>query len=238
MCPVARDLFSRNESRDAVDVLTWKDVLAEEKCQPYFLELLKFVELERSSGKQIYPPNSDVFRALSGTPFNEVKVVILGQDPYHGPNQAHGLCFSVKPPVPPPPSLINIFKELQSDVQIRPPSHGCLQKWASQGVLLLNSVLTVQEGKPGSHANKGWERFTDAVIHTVNERRHNIVFLLWGAYAQRKANFVDRTRHTVLSAPHPSPLSAYNGFFGSKHFSKANQFLGERGLTPIDWNLD
>lgn len=217
--------------------ITWSDVLAREKKESYFQEVLAFVETERSSGKVVYPQNSEVFNALALTPFQDVKVVILGQDPYHGPNQAHGLCFSVKPPTPPPPSLVNIFLELRSDLGIQRPNHGNLESWAKQGVLLLNSVLTVEEGKAGSHANKGWERFTSKVIEELNARRQNIVFLLWGAYAQKKADFVDRTRHLVLTAPHPSPLSAHRGFLGCKHFSQANSYLERHGLPPIDWNL-
>jgi uracil-DNA glycosylase len=217
--------------------LSWTDVLAGEREQPYFKELLKFVEHERTAGKVIYPKNSEVFNALSYTPFCSVKVVILGQDPYHGPNQAHGLCFSVKPPTPPPPSLVNIFLELKKDLDMPRPAHGCLESWAKQGVLLLNSVLTVEEGKPGSHANRGWERFTDRIIRELNDRREHLVFLLWGAYAQKKAGFVNRSKHLVLEAPHPSPLSAHRGFLGCRHFSKANGYLSEHGMSPIDWRL-
>lgn len=217
--------------------LSWADVLRDEKQQPYFKELLSFVERERASGKRIYPPNADVFNALAFTPFSDVKVVILGQDPYHGPNQAHGLCFSVKPPTPPPPSLVNIFLELKKDLGIERPSHGNLESWARQGVLLLNAVMTVEEGKAGSHANKGWERFTSSVIQHLNNERENLVFLLWGAYAQKKAECVDRAKHLVLMAPHPSPLSAHRGFLGCGHFSKANAYLVEHGLAPINWAL-
>jgi uracil-DNA glycosylase len=216
---------------------TWKDVLAGEKEQPYFTELLAFVAAERASGKTVYPANSEVFNALTFIPFDNVKVVILGQDPYHGPHQAHGLCFSVKPPTPPPPSLVNMFLELQSDLGIKRPTHGCLESWAKQGVLLLNAVLTVEEGKAGSHANRGWEKFTDRVIRELNDRRDHIVFLLWGSYAQRKAAFVDRSRHLVLEAPHPSPLSAYRGFLGCRHFSKANEYLKRWGVPEIAWEL-
>jgi uracil-DNA glycosylase len=217
--------------------LSWSDVLAAEKREPYFHEVLAFVEGERGAGKTIYPPNSDVFNALAYTPFSDVKVVIIGQDPYHGPNQAHGLCFSVKPPTPPPPSLVNIFLELKSDLGMERPSHGNLESWARQGVLLLNAVLTVEEGKPGSHANKGWERFTSKVIEELNVRKEHLVFLLWGAYAQKKAEFVDRTKHLVLTAPHPSPLSAHRGFLGCKHFSQTNEYLTRHHLEPIDWRL-
>jgi uracil-DNA glycosylase len=217
--------------------LSWSKVLTEEKQQPYFKEILAFVERERASGKTVYPPNLDVFNALAYTPFSDVKVVIIGQDPYHGPSQAHGLCFSVKPPTPPPPSLVNIFLELKSDLGIERPNHGNLESWARQGVLLLNAVLTVEEGKPGSHATKGWERFTSKVIEELNVRKEHLVFLLWGAYAQKKADFVDRTKHLVLTAPHPSPLSAHRGFLGCKHFSQANAYLARHHIQPIDWSL-
>lgn len=217
--------------------LTWADILAAEKQQAYFKEILSFVEAERAGGKIIYPPNSDVFNALAFTPLTNVKVVIIGQDPYHGPHQAHGLCFSVKAPTPPPPSLVNIFLELKNDIGIERPNHGDLESWARQGVLLLNAVLTVEEGKPGSHANKGWERFTSKIIEELNARKEHLVFLLWGAYAQKKAESVDRSRHLVLTAPHPSPLSAHRGFLGCKHFSQANAYLTQHGLEPIDWTL-
>jgi len=217
--------------------ITWSEALSGEREQPYFKTLLEFVEGERRAGKVIYPKNAEVFNAMQCTPFDQVKVVILGQDPYHGPNQAHGLCFSVKSPTPPPPSLVNIFLELESDLGIQRPSHGDLEGWARQGVLLLNAVLTVEEGKPGSHALQGWERFTDRVVREINDRRDNVVFLLWGAYAQKKGAIVDRSRHLVLEAPHPSPLSAHRGFLGCKHFSKANEYLAQHGLAPIDWRL-
>jgi uracil-DNA glycosylase len=216
---------------------TWAEVLTQDKQEPYFKEVLAFVERERTAGKVVYPPNAQVFNALALTPFQDVKVVILGQDPYHGPNQAHGLCFSVKPPTPPPPSLVNIFLELKNDLGMERPNHGNLESWAKQGVLLLNSVLTVEEGKPGSHANQGWERFTSAVIQHLNDEREHLVFLLWGAYAQKKAEFVDRRKHLVLMAPHPSPLSAHRGFLGCGHFSKANEYLKQHGLAPITWAL-
>lgn len=217
--------------------ISWSDVLAAEKQQPYFKEMLAFVERERASGKAIYPQKSDVFNALAYTPFSDVKVVIIGQDPYHGPHQAHGLCFSVNPPTSPPPSLVNIFLELKGDLGIERPSHGNLESWARQGVLLLNAVLTVEDGKPGSHAQKGWERFTSKVIEELNARKESLVFLLWGAYAQKKADFVDRTKHLVLTAPHPSPLSAHRGFLGCKHFSQANAYLARHHRAPIDWRL-
>lgn len=216
---------------------TWEEVLKQEKQEPYFKELLAFVEKERASGKKIYPPNAEVFNALTLTAFTDVKVVILGQDPYHGPSQAHGLCFSVKPPTPPPPSLNNIFLELKKDLGIERPSHGNLESWAKQGVLLLNAILTVEDGKPGSHANRGWERFTSSIIQHLNKEREHLVFLLWGAYAQKKAECVDRTKHLVLMAPHPSPLSAHRGFLGCGHFSKTNAYLIQKALPPIEWTL-
>lgn len=225
------------EASYIVESKTWAEVLQGEREQSYFKELLAFVEGERRAGRIIYPQNSDVFNALSYTAFGDVKVVILGQDPYHGPNQAHGLCFSVKPPTPPPPSLVNIFIELEREFGFMRPSHGCLESWAKQGVLLLNAVLTVEEGKAGSHANRGWEKFTDRVIRELNDRREHIVFLLWGAYAQKKAAFVDRKRHLVLEAPHPSPLSAHRGFLGCGHFTKANEYLKAHGIPEIDWRL-
>lgn len=229
-------IHSASSAEEHSDIL-WRDVLNAEKQKPYFRDLLAFVEQERARGVTIYPKNADVFNALAFTPFAQVKVVILGQDPYHGPNQAHGLCFSVKPPVPPPPSLLNIFRELKSDLGIESPSHGCLESWARQGVLLLNAVLTVEAEKAGSHAGRGWEQFTDRVIQELNQRRTHLVFLLWGAYAQKKASFVDRSKHLVLEAPHPSPLSAHRGFLGCRHFSQANAYLIAQGQTPVDWRL-
>ncbi len=216
---------------------SWLEPLTGEFEQPYMAELKRFLADERAKGRTIFPRASNWFRALDLTPPDKVRVVILGQDPYHGPDQAHGLCFSVMPGVRPPPSLVNIFKEMQSDLRIRPSSHGFLEHWAGQGVLLLNSVLTVEAGQAASHRDRGWERFTDAVIRLVNEQPEPVVFMLWGSYAQKKAAFVDGSRHLVLKAPHPSPLSAYSGFFGCKHFSKANAFLESKGLTPIDWAL-
>lgn len=217
---------------------TWKEALGEEKQQPYFQHILQQVHNERMSGKIVYPPQNEVFSAFSLTEFCDVKVVILGQDPYHGPNQAHGLAFSVKPPVAPPPSLVNMYKELSQDiVGFQIPQHGYLVDWAKQGVLLLNTVLTVQQGMAHSHAKLGWETFTDKVIAQLNEHRENIVFLLWGSHAQKKGQFIDRSRHCVLTAPHPSPLSAHRGFFGCKHFSKANTYLREKGIPEIQWQL-
>ncbi|MBX7136933.1 MAG: uracil-DNA glycosylase [Oligoflexia bacterium] len=218
--------------------LTWKEVLHGERDQPYFKELIATVERERAAGKLIYPRNSEVFNALHFTDFSAVKVVIVGQDPYHGPNQAHGLSFSVKPGIEPPPSLQNIFKEIKNELGVEFDRHfGCLEQWAAQGVLLLNAVLTVEAGRAGSHANRGWERFTDRVIHELALHRTNLVFMLWGAYAQKKCAFIDRSRHLVLESPHPSPLSASRGFFGCGHFIKANQFLKDKGLAEIDWSL-
>jgi uracil-DNA glycosylase len=215
----------------------WRDRLKGEFEQPYMADLKRFLVAERERGRRIFPKGSEWFRALDLTPLERVRVVILGQDPYHGAGQAHGLCFSVQPSVRPPPSLINIFKELASDLGIKPARHGLLDHWARQGVLLLNSVLTVEMGRAASHRDRGWERFTDAVVAEVNAKPEPVVFLLWGSYAQKKAAFVDQTRHLVLKAPHPSPLSAHSGFFGCRHFSKANAFLESRGLAPIDWAL-
>lgn len=217
--------------------VTWKELLGAEKEKDYFQRLLSFVESERAKGKQIYPRNKDIFNALCFTPFEAIRVVILGQDPYHGPDQAHGLCFSVPPGIEQPPSLRNIFREINDDIGCSPPKHGCLTSWAKQGVLLLNAVLTVEAGKAGSHAKKGWEEFTDTIIQLINKKKRGVVFLLWGSYAQKKAAFIERDHHTVLSAPHPSPLSAHRGFFGCRHFSKANQALITRGYTPIEWEI-
>ncbi|MCK8831979.1 uracil-DNA glycosylase [Haemophilus influenzae] len=214
----------------------WTDVIGTEKAQPYFQHALQQVHLARASGKTIYPPQEDVFNAFKYTAFEDVKVVILGQDPYHGANQAHGLAFSVKPEVAIPPSLLNIYKELTQDISgFQMPSNGYLVKWAEQGVLLLNTVLTVERGMAHSHANLGWERFTDKVIAVLNEHREKLVFLLWGSHAQKKGQIIDRTRHLVLTAPHPSPLSAHRGFFGCRHFSKTNSYLESNGMKPIDW---
>jgi len=216
---------------------SWRVPLQGEFDSPYMAVLKRFLIEEKAAGKTIYPPGGEWFHALDATPLDRVKVVILGQDPYHGPDQAHGLSFSVRKNVPIPPSLTNIYKELHDDMSINPASHGNLEAWAAQGVLLLNSVLTVEAHQPASHRNKGWERFTDAVIRLVDAREQPAVFILWGSYAQKKAAFVDRSRHLVLKAPHPSPLSAHNGFFCSRPFSQANAFLEEKGLAPIDWAL-
>jgi len=215
----------------------WRERLRGEFEQPYMSELKRFLLAERGRGRRIFPKGSEWFRALDLTPLEKVRVVILGQDPYHDLGQAHGLCFSVRHGVQPPPSLVNIFKELRSDVGVEPARHGFLEHWAEQGVLLLNSVLTVEMGRAASHREKGWERFTDAIIQLVNAKQEPVVFMLWGSYAQKKAAFVDTSRHLVLKAPHPSPLSAHSGFFGCRHFSKANAFLEAHGLPPIDWAL-
>ncbi|MFA5970437.1 MAG: uracil-DNA glycosylase [Sphingomonas sp.] len=219
----------------------WLNPLRGEFDSDYMAALKAFLVAEKAAGKQIFPRGSAWFRALDLTPPGDVRVVILGQDPYHGAGQAHGLCFSVPPGVRPPPSLGNIYKELKADLGIDPPGHGFLEAWAKQGVLLLNSVLTVESARAASHAGRGWEKFTDAVIRLVAARPDPVVFMLWGAYAQKKASFVDSVeqggRHLVLKAAHPSPLSAHNGFLGCRHFSKANAFLASRGLPPIDWAL-
>jgi len=216
---------------------SWLERLGGEFEQSYMADLKRFLLAEKQQGKHIFPKGSNWFRALDLTPLEKVRVVILGQDPYHGEGQAHGLCFSVPSGVQPPPSLINIYKELKSDLDIKPARHGFLEHWAKQGVLLLNSVLTVEMGRAASHRERGWERFTDRIIAEVNAKREGVVFMLWGSYAQKKAAFVDKSKHLVLKAPHPSPLSAHSGFFGCKHFSKANAFLESRGMTPIDWAL-
>ena len=224
-------------SRDIKLDPSWLEPLRSEFEQPYMAELKRFLMAERERGKQIFPRASEWFRALDLTPLDAVRVVILGQDPYHGPGQAHGLCFSVKDGVRPPPSLVNIYKELESDLGIAPRRHGFLEYWARQGVLLLNSVLTVEMGLAASHRDRGWERFTDRIVEQVNAKPEPVVFMLWGSYAQKKAAMVDTSRHLVLKAAHPSPLSAHSGFFGCRHFSKANAFLESRGLPPIDWAL-
>lgn len=216
---------------------TWLEVLGEEFDQPYMTQLKEFLVSQKSAGKTIYPAGYNWFSAFNSTPFDQVKVVILGQDPYHGPNQAHGLCFSVLPGVAIPPSLRNMYQELHSDLGISPPNHGCLNQWAEQGVLLLNATLTVEQGNAGAHQGQGWEQFTDRAVQVLNEQREGLIFLLWGSYAQKKGALIDTTKHRVLKAPHPSPLSAYRGFFGCKHFSMTNQYLNEQGLAPIDWQL-
>jgi uracil-DNA glycosylase len=216
---------------------SWLEPLKAEFAEPYMAELKRFLVAERERGRRIFPRGSEWFRALDLTALDKVRIVILGQDPYHGEGQAHGLCFSVQPGVRPPPSLVNIYKELESDISIRPRRHGHLEHWAEQGVLLLNSVLTVEMGRAASHRDRGWERFTDRIIREVNAKPDPVVFMLWGSYAQKKAAFVDSSKHLVLEAAHPSPLSAHSGFFGCRHFSKANTFLKSRGLEPVDWAL-
>lgn len=217
----------------------WREKLIEEIQKPYMQSLSSFLEQERQAGKVVYPPREDIFSAFSHTPYNEVKVVIVGQDPYHGPDQAHGLSFSVRRGITPPPSLVNIYKELNSDLGIPIPDHGCLLSWSKQGVLLLNATLTVLEKEPKSHYGKGWERFTDFVVELLANREDPIVFMLWGRSAKEKCEkMAVHKNHLVLTAMHPSPLSAYNGFFGCKHFSQANAFLQKMGKKPIDWNVD
>ncbi|MBQ9469968.1 MAG: uracil-DNA glycosylase [Bacteroidales bacterium] len=212
----------------------WKSVLINEFQHEYFAQLKAFL-LNEKRRYTVYPPGNQIFEAFNSTPFEQVKVVILGQDPYHGPGQAHGLCFSVQHGVPIPPSLRNIYKELQADLGISPPPHGHLARWAEQGALLLNATLTVRAGCAGSHQNQGWERFTDAAIAALSAHRQHLVFMLWGSYAQSKTALIDARRHLVLSSPHPSPLSASRGFFGCKHFSQANAYLQQHGIAPIDW---
>ncbi len=216
---------------------SWLRHLKPEFEQTYMVSLRQFLRDQKQKGKQIYPAGNHIFTAMNTTTLEQVKVVILGQDPYHGPGQAHGLSFSVLPGVPIPPSLRNMYKELQTDLDIAPASHGYLLPWAEQGVLLLNSVLTVEAHKAGSHQGKGWERFTDAVIKVLNEQGEPKVFMLWGSYAQKKGAVIDRNRHEVLQAPHPSPLSAHRGFFGCRHFSQANACLQHWGRAPIEWQL-
>lgn len=217
---------------------SWKRVLHNEFSKPYFLEAVTFIKTEKALGKTIYPPGSLIFNAFNSTPFDKVKVVLLGQDPYHGKGQAHGLSFSVLPGIKPPPSLMNIFKELHDDIGIRPPSHGTLTRWAEQGVLLLNASLSVRENEPMSHGAIGWTMFTDSVISKISSEKENVVFLLWGKFAQQKQELIDETKHLVLKAAHPSPFSANNGFFGCRHFSKTNEYLVKNGIDPIDWSLN
>ncbi len=216
---------------------TWSSKLEGEFEKPYFTNLVDFVRTEYRQ-HMIYPPGKQVFRALDVCDFEDVRVVVLGQDPYHGPGQAHGLCFSVPEGIAVPPSLVNIYKELESDLGCSRPASGNLARWAEQGVLLLNATLTVRAHQAGSHQGKGWEEFTDAVIRILAEEREGIVFMLWGSYAQRKGRMIDRQRHLVLEAPHPSPLSAHRGFLGCRHFSRANTYLMEKGLPPINWCMD
>ena len=216
---------------------SWKKILFKEFGEGYMRSLRQFLLNEKSKGKQIFPPGDEIFTALNTTAFDDVNVVILGQDPYHGAGQAHGLCFSVKHDVEIPPSLVNIYKELENDLGLIQPAHGCLTYSAEQGVLLLNAVLTVEAERAASHQGKGWEQFTDKIVAILNEKKMGIVFILWGSYAQKKGAIIGRQKHLVLQSPHPSPLSASRGFFGNHHFSKANDYLESQGKAPIDWQL-
>lgn len=215
----------------------WREVIGGEFEKDYMQSLREFLLQRKQQGAVIYPPTNQWFSALNTTPFEDVRVVVLGQDPYHGVGQAHGLCFSVTPGIKVPPSLANIYKEIKSDLGIDQPNHGCLISWAQQGVLLLNATLTVEDGCAGAHQGKGWEQFTDEIIKAVNQKREGVVFMLWGSYAQKKSIMIDSSRHLILKSVHPSPLSAYRGFFGCGHFSAANHYLQERGVKPIDWQL-
>ena len=216
---------------------SWKEVLKSEFIKPYFLQIVTFLKTERLAGETIFPPGPFMFNAFNTTPFPKVKVVLLGQDPYHGPGQAHGLCFSVQTGINPPPSLNNIFKELNSDIRMPIPNHGNLTKWAEQGVLLLNASLTVRANEPMSHSKIGWATFTDSVIKKISDQKKRVVFILWGKFAQEKQVLIDETKHLVLKAAHPSPFSANNGFFGCRHFSKTNEYLTKNGIDPVDWSL-
>lgn len=216
---------------------SWKEVLKDEFKKPYFKGIKEHLKTEREQGKKIYPAGSNIFKAFNTTPFHNVKIVVLGQDPYHGAGQAMGLSFSVPKGVPPPPSLINIFKELHEDTGTPIPRHGDLSSWAEQGVLLLNAALTVRAGEPMSHSKIGWQTFTNTVISIIGHQLENVVFMLWGKFAQEKVALLDASKQHILKAPHPSPLSAHNGFFGCRHFSKANNFLMKKGIQPIDWSL-
>lgn len=232
------DISAMTNSRKPIDLHpSWLAHLAPEFEQPYMQQLKQFLLLQKQAGNVIYPESKNIFNAFNSTPLDQVKVVILGQDPYHGPGQAHGLCFSVQPGIQPPPSLQNMFKELRRDLGVNIPAHGCLQAWANQGVLLLNATLTVEQARAGSHQGQGWEAFTDKAIQLVNNQCQGVVFLLWGSYAQKKAIFIDTNKHLVLKAPHPSPLSAHRGFIGCGHFSAANQYLQRCSKLPIDWQL-
>ena len=216
---------------------SWKAILKAEFEKPYFQEISRFLKSEKAAGKTIYPSGPLIFNAFNSTPFDKVKVVILGQDPYHGEGQAHGLCFSVQKGIKPPPSLVNIYKEMKSDLGLEAPSHGCLQAWAEQGVFLLNAMLTVEKDQPASHQKIGWQNFTDAAIQKLSDERENLVFILWGAFAQQKSLLIDNSKHLVLKSPHPSPFSADKGFFGSKPFSKTNEWLESKGISSINWQL-
>jgi uracil-DNA glycosylase len=229
--------YTMSEQRPGQLHPSWQAVIGEELHKPYMEALRTFLKEEKAAGKVIYPPGPLIFNAFNHTPFEQVRVVIIGQDPYHGPGQAHGLSFSVPNGIPLPPSLQNIFKEISTDLNINMSRNGDLTKWADQGVLLLNATLTVEQGKAGAHQGKGWERFTDAAIAALNKYRDGLVFVLWGSYAQKKGDMIDAGRHLVIKSVHPSPLSAHRGFFGNRQFSTINQYLLERGQTPIDWQL-
>ncbi|ARU55313.1 uracil-DNA glycosylase [Oleiphilus messinensis] len=216
---------------------SWQSKIGDQLQLPYMQTLKAFLQQRKAAGATIFPPGREMFNAFNHTPFDQVKVVILGQDPYHGPGQAHGLCFSVRSGIAPPPSLVNIFKEIESDLGIPRPDHGCLTHWAEQGVLLLNAVLSVEQGSAGAHQGKGWEQFTDSAIAALNEHREHLVFMLWGSYAQKKGQLIDPRRHLVLKSPHPSPLSAHRGFFGCRHFSLANEYLVGNDASPVQWQL-
>lgn len=216
---------------------SWLEVLKDEFLKPYFKDLKDFLLQEKQSGQIVFPPGSRIFAALDETHFDKVKVVIIGQDPYHGTGQANGMCFSVNRGITPPPSLKNIYKEVETDLGLQPPNHGDLSSWAANGVLLLNAVLTVRANQPASHQNQGWEVFTDTIIQTLSLKKSNLVFFLWGSFAKGKRNLIDSNKHLILEAAHPSPFSAYNGFFGCHHFSKANLYLKERGIEEINWRL-
>ncbi|WP_313644182.1 uracil-DNA glycosylase [Stenotrophomonas sp.] len=227
-------------SEDGVQIQlepSWKSRIGDWLLRPEMRELSAFLRKRKAAGAHVFPPGPEIFAAFNATPFEQVKVVVLGQDPYHGYGQAHGLSFSVMPGVPVPPSLLNIYKEIEADLAIPRPDHGCLLPWAHQGVLLLNAVLTVEEGKAGAHQGRGWEGFTDHVVDVLNREREGLVFLLWGAYAQQKGKVIDTRRHRVLKAPHPSPLSAHRGFLGCRHFSQTNDYLARHGQARIDWRL-
>lgn len=227
-------------SEDGVQIQlepSWKSRIGDWLLRPEMRELSAFLRKRKAAGAHVFPPGPEIFAAFNATPFDQVKVVVLGQDPYHGYGQAHGLSFSVMPGVPVPPSLLNIYKEIEADLAIPRPDHGCLLPWAHQGVLLLNAVLTVEEGKAGAHQGRGWEGFTDHVVDVLNREREGLVFLLWGAYAQQKGKVIDTRRHRVLKAPHPSPLSAHRGFLGCRHFSQTNDYLARHGQARIDWRL-
>ncbi len=230
------EIFSNNMRPIQLES-SWQQWLQQEFQLDYMQNLRAFLCAEKNAGKHIYPPGSQIFAAFNATAFNQVKVVILGQDPYHNPGQAHGLCFSVLPGISPPPSLLNIYKELQSDIGFVPPDHGNLTAWAAQGVLLLNAVLTVEQNKAASHQGKGWERFTDKVVSVLNEECEGLVFMLWGSYAQKKGQYIKRSKHLVLESAHPSPLSAYRGFLGNGHFSRTNAWLLQNSKAIIDWQL-